>query len=133
MAKRARGSTARPGQRAPLQRKATAARPRVGPATTTAKPPTLTAEEEARAAEIEAQILAEEKAAEDASRRSRERSRRAAEADPVARGGSIAERATQEYAYVARDVRRVAIIGGSLVAFLIGLWVVVTATGIGPF
>lgn len=133
MAKRVRGSTSRPGQRAPLQRGTTAARPSVSPATTTAKPPTLTAEEEARAAALEAQIVAEEKAAEDASRRSRERSRRAADPDPIVRGGSIAERATQEYAYVARDVRRVAIIGGSLIAVLIGLWVVVTATGIGPF
>ena len=41
--------------------------------------------------------------------------------------------AAEEYAYVARDVRRIAIVGGSLVAILFGLWAIVTVTGIGPF
>ena len=40
-------------------------------------------------------------------------------------------RAQQEYAYVARDVRRIALIGGSLIALLIALWVVTQSTGIG--
>jgi hypothetical protein len=133
MAKRARGSTTRPGQRAPLQRTST---PRPAPAPTTApapRPATLTAEEEARAAALEAQILADERAAEEASRRSRERSRRSAVSDPSTRGGTIAMRAADEYGYVVRDLRRVALIGGSLVAILIALWVITELTGIGPF
>ena len=140
MAKRVRGSSTRPGQRAPLQR--SGARPAPSrpastaegtsapaPATRTAS---LTPEEEARAAEIEAQILAEEKAATEAARRTRERARRAS-VEPTVRSGTISMRAADEYAYVVRDVRRIVVIGGSLVAVLLGLWVVVEATGIGPF
>jgi hypothetical protein len=133
MAKRARGSTTRPGQRAPLQRGPSAPRPSATVAPAAPRPATLTDEEEARAAALEAQIVAEEKAAEEASRRNRDRSRRSSEVEPVARGGSIAARATQEYAYVARDVRRILLIGGSLVGLLVGLWVVVEVTGAGPF
>jgi hypothetical protein len=138
MAKRVRGGTTRPGQRAPLQRSGTrpaASSSSASPSTAAApsRPPTLTDEEAARAAELEAQILAEEKAAEDAAKRGRDRGRRSSTpAEPVVRG-TIATRASLEYAYVARDLRRVTIIGGGLVAFLIGLWAVVEITGIGPF
>lgn len=138
MAKRVRGSSSRPGQRAPLQRSSTAKSSSSRPASTPAsqpasRPTTLTPEEEARAAELEAAILAEERAAEESARRSRDRSRRGTEAaEPVVRG-TIATRAAAEYAYVARDLRRVAIIGGSLTALLFALWVLVEATGIGPF
>lgn len=99
----------------------------------TPRPVTLTAEEEARAAALEAEILAEERAAEEATRRSRDRARRAPGPDPSVRTGSIAMRAAEEYGYVGRDLRRVAVIGGSLIAFLIGLWAVTEVTGIGPF
>lgn len=135
MAKRARGSTTRPGQRARLQRSPTTRPEAARPATssTTPRPVTLTPEEEARAAALEAQILAEERAAEDATRRSRDRARRASSDETSVRAGSIAMRAAEEYGYVGRDLRRVAIIGGSLIAFLIGLWAVTEATGIGPF
>jgi hypothetical protein len=138
MAKRARGSTTRPGQRAPLQRGATTSRPgatapKVATTSPTPPPATLTTDEEARAAALEAQIVADEKAAEVAARRSRDRGRRDGEVEPAGRGGSIAVRASQEYAYVARDVRRIAIIGGGLVGLLLGLWVVVEITGMGPF
>jgi hypothetical protein len=47
------------------------------------------------------------------------------------RSGSIAERASHEYAYVLRDVRRIILIGGSLIGVLLGLWVVLQATGVG--
>jgi len=130
MAKRARGTTTRPGQRAPLQRTGT-----VRPAATTspvARPATLTDEETARAAELEAQILVQERAAEAVTRSNRERARRPTP-EPAARAGSLAVRASEEYAYVARDIRRIAIVGGSLIAILIGLWVVIQATGVGPF
>lgn len=133
MAKRARGSSIRPGQRVRLQRSSAPARPASSPAAGTPKPVSLTEEEEARAAALEAQIVADEKAAEAATRSRRERSRREPEAEPVVRAGSIAVRASQEYAYVARDLRRVATIGGGLIALLLVLYVVIAVTGIGPF
>jgi hypothetical protein len=124
MAKRARGTTSRPGQRAPL-RAVTPARP----AGAVARPATLTDEEEARAAELEAQIVAAEKAAETAQRRARPR-RDSAEGAAVV-GGTIAMRAADEYRYVARDMRRIVIIGGGLTLLLIALWIVTEITGIG--
>lgn len=132
MAKRARGTT-RPGQRAPLQRSSSAARqplaaPPLGSPTATPRPATLTPEEEARAAEIEARLVAAERSAEEAARR-QTRGRRVAEA-PV-RTGSIAVRAAEEYAYVIRDVKRIALIGGSMIILLIVLWVLSEA-GVGP-
>lgn len=135
MAKRARGTT-RPGQRAPLQRSSSAARPPLATPplaspTATPRPPTLTKEEEARAAEIEARLVAAERSAEDAARR-QIRGRRVAEREAPVRTGSIAVRASEEYAYVIRDVRRIALIGGSLVVLLIALWALTQATGIGP-
>ena len=131
MAKRVRGSSTRPGQRARRQR--IAQRPAAVAPTAVSRPTTLTPEEEARAAELEAQIMAEERAAEEALRRSRERGRRSADVEVAARSGSLAVRASAEYGYVVRDVRRVALIGGGLVAFLVGLWAVTEVTGIGPF
>jgi hypothetical protein len=124
MAKRARGTTTRPGQRRPIQRppaRPTATAPAVAP-----RPPTLTAEEEARAAELEAAIVAEESAAELGRRAQPQRvvgeSRR-----PVS---SLAVAASNEYAYVARDVRRIVTVGGTLVGVLAVLWVVVQVTHI---
>lgn len=133
MAKRARGSTTRPGQRAPLSR--ATGRP-VDSTASAPRPIGLTAAEEARAAEIEAGILAEERAADDARRRATERRRNAGSdtPDPVRRGvpGNLAVRAAEEYAYVGRDVRRIAILGGSLIVLLLALWIVAHATGAGP-
>lgn len=131
MAKRVRGSSTRPGQRARRQR-AMAPRERVDSPPT--KPSTtLTPAEEARAAELEAQIVAAEREAEVAAGRARERSRRPVEPETRVKPGSIAIRAQEEYAYVSRDVRRLVTIGGSLIAVLIGLWVVLQATGATPF
>jgi len=135
MAKRARGSSTRPGQRAPLQR--SGPRPSA-PAPTTPeaaapRPANLTVEEEARAAELEAQILADEQAAaEAASARTRERSRRAS-GEPQSRAGSLAISASEEYGYVVRDVRRIAIIGAAQLLVLAILWAAIQATGFGPF
>ena len=133
MAKRARGTTTRPGQRRPLQRPAArssqpAARPSsAGAAAAPVRPSSLTPEEEARAAELEAAIVAEERQA-DAARRGRQQR---GSAEPVARAGSpLAVAARDEYAYVARDVRRVTIVGGSLIALLVALWAVTQATGV---
>ena len=133
MAKRASGTTTRPGQRRPLQRPAS--RPSQAPArpANTAgaaapiRPSSLTPEEEARAAELEAAIVAEERQAADSRRNRQQR----ASAEPVARAGSpLAVAARDEYGYVARDVRRVAMVGGSLVALLVALWVATQVTGV---
>jgi hypothetical protein len=92
----------------------------------------LTDEEAARAAEIEARLVAAERSAEEAARR-QTRGQRAPEREAPVRSGSIAVRASEEYAYVIRDVRRLVLIGGSILALLIAIWVVIQVTGIGPF
>ena len=130
MAKRVRGSTSRPGQRARLQRRAPAARP-THPTSPTTPSVSLTAAEEARAAELEAEIVAAERAAETDARRARDRSRRQVEPEVRVRSGSIAERASHEYAYVMRDVRRIVVIGGSLILLLFALYIVLQASGVG--
>ena len=135
MAKRARGTTTRPGQRRPTQRPA--ARPassgaQGGPTAITRSevpttlPVSLTAEEETRAAELEAAIVAQERRAEASPRRFQ----RSVPEVTVRAGSGLATSAANEYAYVARDVRRVAIVGGSLVGLLLGLWVVVQVSGV---
>jgi hypothetical protein len=127
MAKRVRGSSTRPGQRARIQR--SGPRPARPTPTVTTRPPTLTPEEEARAAELEAQIVAEERASDAELQRSRERTRRSSEGVTPVRTGSIASAAAHEYDYVARDVRRIAIVGGSMIGLLLGLWAVTQITG----
>jgi hypothetical protein len=116
MAKRARGSV-RPGQRRPIDRRP-APTPASGGATTTPKPAGLTEAETARAAELERQVLEQERQAEAARTRAKERSTR----EVYAGGGSLAVRAEQEYAYVARDVRRIAEMAVFMVVTLVGLW-----------
>lgn len=134
MAKRARGTTTRPGQRRPMQRPgARPAAPATRPGGSTpapapvTRPATLTPEEEARAAELEAAIVAEERQAE-AGRRSR--AERSTSAAPLRTSTPLATAAANEYAYVARDVRRVALVGGSLVGFLVVLWAAVQVSGV---
>ncbi|HEV8404012.1 MAG TPA: hypothetical protein VGQ31_13360 [Candidatus Limnocylindrales bacterium] len=137
MAKRVRGSTSRPGQRPPLQRSAArpAARPATRPASTTIPvaepeplPDDLTDAEEARAAALEAAIVAEERQAQ--STRERARATRPTEAArPVS---NLTISTAEEYRYVARDVRRIALVGGSLVLILLGLWVLSHILGMGP-
>ena len=117
MAKRSR-LTARPGQRKPLVR----------PAARVADPDrpagSVTRAEEARAAELEAAIVAEEKAAEAA----RRPGRRIGPASSPGVGYApvpLSVRAADEYAYVKRDIRRIAIVGGFLIAILAVLDVLV--------
>jgi hypothetical protein len=96
-------------------------------AATPARPAgSVTAEEEARAAQLEAAIVAEEKAVE-AARRARDRIARPNELSGRLGNASVplAVRAAEEYAYVRRDVRRIAIVGGSLLAILAVLDVLV--------
>ena len=113
MAKRSRIGD-RPGQRRPLQR-STAARSTARPANA------VTAEEMARAAELEAQILAEEQIAAE-SRKSRDRRAKAPAGEAtIYSSAPLAERAAQEYGYVQRDLRRIAIVGGGLLLVLFGI------------
>ena len=114
MAKRSR-LAGRPGQRRPLQRPTT--RPDAGGARPAGS---VTAEEEARAAELEAAIVAEEKAA-TAARDARERGRRTASESTAGVSYTsvpLSTRAAEEYGYVQRDVRRIALVGGFLLLIL---------------
>jgi hypothetical protein len=121
MAKRSR-LAAKPGQRRPLQR--TTARPGDGDVRPSGG---LSRAEELRAAELEAAILAEEKSADEA-RRTRDRARRPV---PDSVGGvsyssvPLSIRAADEYAYVKRDIKRITIVGGFLIAILAVLDVLV--------
>ena len=75
----------------------------------------------ARAAELEAQILAEEQIAEEA-RKSRDRRAKAPAGEAtIYSSAPLAERAAQEYGYVQRDLRRIAIVGGGLLLVLFGI------------
>lgn len=123
MAKRSRGS-ARPGQRRPTHRPS---RPSAAPASQPRRSDGLTEAEMARAAELEAQLVEEERAAEDARRRTRDRGRnRNDEPAPRSREAAmIGARAAEEYAYVVRDVRRIAAVGGGLLAVLGVLYVAI--------
>lgn len=132
MAKRARGTRTRPGQRRPIQRSSSqgvraASTAASGSQLAESRPASLTAEEEARAAELEAAIVAQEHQAEEGRRN---RSQRSAPDVAVRASPPLATAAANEYAYVARDVRRVAIVGGSLVSLLLILWVVTQVTGV---
>jgi hypothetical protein len=121
MAKRTRGSN-RPGQRHADRR---GARQQFRP---TGRPSGgLSAEEETRAADLESQIVAQERAAETGRARFRERARSPEPERPGrARGqGLLAARAAEEYAYVVRDVRRILVVGGGLVATLAVIYVLV--------
>jgi hypothetical protein len=125
MAKRTRGSR-RPGQRPRMERTQRAQHAAPTQATTPARPSTsLTAEEEARAAEIEATIVAEERAAEQAQRRGRERARGTEVVGRVRDAAPLAVRASEEYAYVRRDVLRIVRIGGALLLILAVLFVLI--------
>jgi hypothetical protein len=121
MAKRARG-TVRPGQRRPIDRRPASTSSAVAPAVAP-RPSGLTEAEERRAAELETALLAEERAAEVARTRTRLRSTR----EPVyaGTGGSLAIRAEEEYAYVARDVKRITRIAALLLSILFALWILI--------
>jgi len=122
MAKRTRGST-RPGQRPRTQRQA------ARPSSVQVRPSNaLTVDEEARAAELEAAIVAEERAAESAMRRSRDRARGVEIGSRVRETAPLAVRASEEYAYVRRDVFRIARIGGMLLVILAILFVLIDVT-----
>jgi hypothetical protein len=84
-----------------------------------------------RAAELEADIVARERiaVADNARRRARGRGMEAGIAGEV--GASLSVRAAHEYAYVARDVRRIIGTGTLMLAILAGLWILVNVVGVG--
>jgi hypothetical protein len=87
----------------------------------------LTADEMARAAELEAEIVAQERAAATDLRRAKVRATREATAyDPNV---PLRVRASHEYAYVARDVRRIGLTGGLMIVILIVLHFVINVAG----
>ncbi len=119
MAKRARGASGRPGQRRSTQR--SGSRPQTRPATgaVASQPPSL--EPVDQAYDDDASIAETGSVARPA---------------PAARGRTrtssavFEELAAQEYAYVAADVRRIAIVGGGLFAILIALFLLIEVFGI---
>ena len=127
MAKRARGTT-RPGQRRPIQR---VARPAPGGAATVA-PAGLSAADITRAAELEAQLVAADRAEAAPASRGQGRATDAEPAGPrrVGVSGRLAVESAEEYRYVARDVRRIATVGGAMFVILIGLYVILVITGV---
>ena len=135
MAKRTRGSTSRPGQRRPIQRPATRPARPASPVASVASPASveprsdeLTEAEEARAAQLEAAIVAEERQAEASKRRAR--ASRTVDSEAARPATTLSVSAAEEYAYVARDIKRIAILGGSLMLFLLGLWAITHFAGI---
>jgi hypothetical protein len=128
MAKRARGSV-RPGQRRPVARRPAPASPAGPTAPAAPRPSGLTETEAQRAAELEAQLLEQERAAEVARTRTKERATR----DVVYGGGaSLAVKAEEEYAYVARDVKRIVRTGTLMLAILFVLWYLIDIAKVFP-
>jgi len=134
MAKRQRGST-RPGQRPPT--KSTIGRPSAAtsPVPAPQRPTgTLTDDELARAAALEARIVDEERQASASLARGRDRRRSGAAEVPV-RGRSravstLAVVAADEYTYVQRDLRRIAIVFIGIFAILFAAFIVSQIAGI---
>lgn len=130
MAKRTRypgRPAARPGAQRPGQRSvargadAPSASPRAG----------LTQAELDRAAQIEAELVARERAAIAENARRRARSGRVDITITGDAGAPLSVRAAHEYAYVARDVRRILTTGALTLAILAAIWLVVNVGGVG--
>jgi hypothetical protein len=130
MAKRARGN--RPGQRRPTQRSARSSSSTPRPAATSGATAStddiaLAPTEVPASGEPEGEVVGTAQAT--------TRTRRGAAANgPAATGrvagGGLAVRYAHEYDYVARDLRRIFALMGTLTAALIVIWVVVEASGI---
>ena len=132
MAKRQRGG-ARPGQRAPLQRGSRPAAP--APASRPAAPArpaaSLSSDELERAAELEAQIVAEERTATESMSRGRDRRRPGAASTARPRPvGSLTAVAEDEYRYVVRDLRRIAVVFAGIFGILLVSWLVIGVSGL---
>lgn len=95
----------------------------------------LTDAEEQRAAEIEAQLRAQERAALAEELRRKARAQEGIEANRL--GGDVnaplSVRMAHEYAYVARDVKRIALTAGLMTAILAVLHILVNVMGVITF
>jgi len=130
MAKRTRypgRPAARPGAGRPGP--GPAARP--GAASPTLRGGGLSELEVQRAAELEAELVARERAAIADNARRRARGRGADTGVAGDAGAPLSVRAAHEYAYVARDVRRIIVTGALMLAILAGLWILVNVVGVG--
>ena len=124
MAKRTRY----PGRPAPRR---PGARPAPAVASPTVRSGGLTAAELERAAALEADLVAREKTAQAESARRRARGRPID--TPIAALETrepLSVRAAHEYAYVARDVRRIGLTAGLMFLILTGLWIIVNLGGV---
>ena len=83
----------------------------------------LTEAEIARAAQLEAEANAKERAAIAESLRRRARGQERDDLDRADINAPLSVRMAHEYAYVARDVRRILFTGSLMVAILVGLYV----------
>jgi hypothetical protein len=92
----------------------------------------LTEEEAARAAKLEAELVAQEKAAARARAATQAaRGRRAGrDLDPALYDQPLSVRAAHEYAYVARDVRRIGLTAGLMLSILAVLALLINVMGV---
>ena len=135
MAKRQRGS--RPGQRAPLQRGGRPASPAPAgrPATPDRPSGSLSDDELERAAQLEAQIVAEERTASASLSRGRDRRRTGNSTSSAGRPrpvGALTAIAENEYVYVVRDLRKIAVVFAGIFGLLLASWLILGALGGGP-
>jgi hypothetical protein len=131
MAKRQRGTSARPGQRPPATRGTT--RPATRP-TVPVRPANLTDEELERADALEAAVVEEERQAAASLARNRER-RRSAASEPAPRvrtraGGALQTIAADEYLVVRHDLRRIVAVFGLIFGLLLVAYLAVSVLGI---
>lgn len=136
MAKRTRypGRPAtRPGARRPGGGPAArpAAKPGAATPATGSRIGGLTEAEIERAAEIERELVAREQAAIAENARRRARTTRADVAITGDAGAPLSVRASHEYAYVARDVKRIGLTAGLMFSILAAIWVLVNVVGVG--
>ncbi|MEO5918890.1 MAG: hypothetical protein ABIQ17_04960 [Candidatus Limnocylindrales bacterium] len=100
----------------------------------TARPAGLTSTELARAAELEAELVAREREAIQENARRRARTRSGIDLSVSANASEpLSVRAAHEYAYVARDVRRIVITAVLMFSILGVLWLLVNVGGFGLF
>jgi len=90
----------------------------------------LTEAEVNRAAELEAQATAKERAAIAESLRRRSRAAEERDIDVTGDNAPLSVRAAHEYAYVARDVKRIALTASMMVAILAVLAILVNVLGV---
>jgi hypothetical protein len=90
----------------------------------------LTEAEIARAAQLEAEANAKERAAIAESLRRRARGQERDDVDRADINAPLSVRMAHEYAYVARDVRRILLTGGLMVAILAALAILINVLGV---